>query len=61
MAECYVTAAVAGVLLLLIVIPLMMIISGDWNAIFLYILICIIVPLIHIGFSVVISGMSQEK
>ncbi|VVB62020.1 Type II secretion system (T2SS), protein F [uncultured archaeon] len=60
MAESYVTAAVAGVLLLLIVIPLMMIISGDWNATFLYILILIIIPLIHVGFSVVIRTMSQE-
>jgi len=60
MAESYVTAAVAGVLLLLIVIPLMMIISGDWNATFLYVLILIIIPLIHIGFSVVIRTMSQE-
>jgi len=59
MAESYVTAAVAGVLLLLIVIPLMMIITGDWNAMFLYILILIIVPLIHIGFAVVISGMCK--
>lgn len=59
MAESYVTAAVAGVLLLLIVIPLMMIITGDWNSTFLYILILFVVPLIHIGFSVVIRGMSQ--
>jgi flagellar protein FlaJ len=59
MAESYVTAAVAGILLLLIVIPLMMIISGDFNATFLYILIFMVVPLIHIGFSVVIRGMSQ--
>ena len=59
MAESYVTAAVAGVLLLLIVIPLMMIITGDWNAMFLYVLILLIVPLIHIGFSVVIRGMNQ--
>jgi archaeal flagellar protein FlaJ len=59
MAESYVTAAVAGVLLLLIVIPLMMIITGDWNSAFLFILILIIVPLIHIGFAVVIRGMCQ--
>jgi flagellar protein FlaJ len=59
MAESYVTAAVAGVLLLLIVIPLMMIISGAWNPTFLYILILIVVPLIHIGFAVVIRMMSQ--
>ena len=60
MAESYVTAAVAGILLLLIVIPLMMIISGNWNAIFLYVLILIVVPLIHIGFAVVIKILSQE-
>jgi len=59
MAESYVTAAVAGVLLLLIVIPLMMIISGSWNAMFLYVLILIVVPLIHIGFAVVIRILSQ--
>lgn len=57
MAESYVTAAVAGVLLLLIVIPLMMIITGDWNATFLYILVLMVVPLIHAGFAVVIRGM----
>ena len=59
MAESYVTAAVAGILLLLIVIPLMMIISGDFSPTFLYILIFMVVPLIHIGFSVVIKSMSQ--
>jgi len=57
MAESYVTAAVAGVLLLLIVIPLMMIITGDWNAMFLYVLILMVVPLIHLGFAFVIRGM----
>jgi len=60
MAESYVTAAVAGVLLLLIVIPLMMIISGQWNSIFLYVLILVVVPLIHIGFAVVIRILSQQ-
>jgi len=60
MAESYVTAAVAGILLLLIVLPLMMLISGDWNEMFLYIFILLITPLIHIGFAVVIRGMSQE-
>jgi flagellar protein FlaJ len=59
MAESYVTAAVAGVLLLLIVIPLMMIISVAWNAAFLYILILVVVPLIHVGFAVVIRMICQ--
>jgi archaeal flagellar protein FlaJ len=61
MAESYVTAAVAGVLLLFIVIPLMMIISGDTSQmILLYIMVFLIVPLIHIGFAVVIRMMSLE-
>jgi flagellar protein FlaJ len=59
MAESYVTAAVAGVLLLLIVIPLMMIISGSWNAMFLYVLILFVVPLIHVAFAVFIRLVSQ--
>ena len=60
MAESYVTAAVAGILLLLIVLPLMMLISGEWNEIFLYIFILLVAPLIHVGFAVVIRSMSQE-
>lgn len=59
MAESYVTTAVAGILLLLIVIPLMMIITNDWNSMFLYILIFMLVPMIHTGFSVVIRSMIQ--
>jgi len=58
MAEAYVTAAVAGVLLLLIVIPLMMIISGQFNEFFLYTFIFVIAPLIHMGFVVVVKSMS---
>jgi flagellar protein FlaJ len=61
MAESYVTAAVAGVLLLFIVIPIMMIISGDASQLnFLYILIFLVVPLIHLGFTYVIKSMSME-
>lgn len=61
MAESYVTAAVAGILLLFIVIPLMMIISGDASQMmFLYVLVFLVVPLIHIGFAVVIRLMSLE-
>ncbi|MDG6218514.1 MAG: type II secretion system F family protein [Candidatus Thermoplasmatota archaeon] len=61
MAESYVTAAVAGILLLFIVIPLMMIISGDTSQILLlYIMVFLIVPLVHIGFAVVIRMMSLE-
>lgn len=59
MAESYVTAAVAGILLLLIVIPLMMIISGQYNAGFLYIIIFIVVPLIHLGFAATIKIISE--
>jgi len=61
MAESYVTAAVAGILLLFIVIPLMMIISGDTSQItFLYIIVFLIVPLIHFSFGYVIRMMSME-
>jgi archaeal flagellar protein FlaJ len=61
MAESYVTAAVAGILLLFIVIPLMMIISGDSNQIsFLYLITFAIVPMIHLGFTYVIRMMSLE-
>jgi flagellar protein FlaJ len=61
MAESYVTAAVAGVLLLFIVIPIMMIISGDASQLnFLYVLIFLVVPMIHLGFSYVIRAMSME-
>jgi flagellar protein FlaJ len=59
MAESYVTAAVAGILLLLVVIPLMMIISGDYNGMFLSILIFMVVPLVHIGFAFTIKSMFQ--
>jgi flagellar protein FlaJ len=60
MAEAYVTAAVSGVLLIIIIIPLLMIISkADASQLtFMYIFIFMIIPLIHIGFSVVLSGMS---
>jgi flagellar protein FlaJ len=58
MAESYVTAAVAGILLIMIVIPLMMMISGDASQIsFLYIIVFFVVPLIHTGFAIVIKGM----
>lgn len=61
MAESYVTAAVAGILLLFIVIPLMMIISGDVSGMFfLYLLVFLIVPLIHLSFAMLIYIMFSE-
>lgn len=61
MAESYVTAAVAGILLMFIVIPVMMIISGDPGQLsFMYIIIFPIVPLIHAGFAFVIRSMTLE-
>ncbi len=61
MAESYVTAAVAGILLLFIVIPIMMIISGDASQLnFLYVLIFLVVPLIHLGFTYIIRSMAME-
>lgn len=59
-AESYVTSAVAGILLILIVIPLMMIISGDANQInTLYFLVFLIVPMIHIAFAYSVFIMSE--
>ena len=62
MAEAYVTAAVAGVLLIIIIIPLLMIISGapKGELEFMYVFVLIVVPLIHIGFTVVLSGMTAK-
>jgi flagellar protein FlaJ len=62
MAEAYVTAAVAGVLLIIIIIPLLMIIRGSdvSELTFMYVFVFLIVPLIHFGFAFVLSGMSQR-
>jgi archaeal flagellar protein FlaJ len=59
MAESYVTAAVAGILMLLIVIPLMMMISNQYNGTFLYILVFGLVPIVHLGFAGVIKIMFE--
>ena len=62
MAEAYVTAAVAGVLLIIIIIPLLMIISNAsrGDLIIIYIFAFIVIPLIHLGFAVVLSSMSER-
>jgi flagellar protein FlaJ len=62
MAEAYVTAAVAGVLLIIIIVPLLMIGSGaepeELN--FMYIFVFLLIPLIHAGFAVVLTSMSAK-
>jgi flagellar protein FlaJ len=60
MAECYVTAAVAGVLLIIIIIPLLTIISGGRDLTIMVIFTVLVIPLIHGGFAVVLSGMSAK-
>ena len=62
MAEAYVTAAVAGVLLIIIILPLLMIIrNSPVDELFIvYIFVLIVVPLIHVGFSVVLQSMSGK-
>jgi flagellar protein FlaJ len=61
MAESYVTSAVAGILLLFIVIPLMMIISGNTSQVtMLYLIVFLLVPLVHGGFAYIIKSMSME-
>jgi len=59
MAESYVTAAVAGILMLLIVIPLMMMISGNFQEMFLYMLVFFMMPMVHLGFAGIIKMMFQ--
>ena len=59
MAESYVTAAVAGMLMLLIVIPLMMMISNNYNGPFLLVLVFFVLPIVHFGFAGVIRLMFQ--
>ena len=62
MAEAYVSAAVAGILMILVVVPILMIISGAvvQQIAFMYVFILVIIPLIHIGFSVVLSSMVSK-
>ena len=62
MAECYVTAAVAGVLLISIIIPLMTIIASKppSELFIMYIIAFVLIPLIHTGFSVVLISMAQR-
>ena len=62
MAEAYVTTAVAGVLLIIIILPLLMIISkaGVEQLTFMYIFVFLVTPLIHVGFAVVLSSMSAK-
>ena len=62
MAEAYVTAAVAGVLLILIILPLLMIIShADPSQLaIIYVFSFLVVPLIHVAFAVVLSSMSSR-
>jgi flagellar protein FlaJ len=62
MAEAYVTAAVAGVLLIIIIIPLMMLISSADSSelMIIYIFAIFVIPLINIGFAVVLASMSQR-
>jgi flagellar protein FlaJ len=59
MAESYVTAAVAGMLMLLIVIPLMMLISNNYNGPFLLLIVFVVLPLVHFGFAGIIRLMFQ--
>ncbi len=61
MAEAYVTTAVAGILLIIIILPLLMIIQGEGGQIsFMYIFIFLVVPMIHSGFAYILSSMSSK-
>ena len=68
MAETYVVAAVVLPLLLLVMLPIMMMTMGsagrvggiDMNLLILYIIVFVLLPIIHIGFTVSIMGMTPE-
>jgi flagellar protein FlaJ len=62
MAEAYVTTAVAGLLLFIIILPLLMIISGAplSELQIMYIFIFMIMPLTHVGFAVFLSSLSNK-
>jgi len=62
MAEAYVSAAVAGVSLIIIIIPVLMITTGGdaGQLVFLYLFSGIIIPLIHLGFTFILSSMSMR-
>jgi len=57
MAEAYVSAAVAGILMILVVLPVMMIVSNQYDAILLYLISIVFVPIIHMAFAVILSSM----
>jgi len=61
MAEAYVTAAVAGILLIIIIIPMLTVFTGGSpdQLNFMYVFIFLIVPIINIGFAIVLSSMSE--
>jgi flagellar protein FlaJ len=59
-AESYVTAMVAGMLVLIILQSIMTLISGDSNPVFLYIIIYLIVPFGSMMFVILISSMTPE-
>lgn len=61
MAESYVTAAVAGPLMILIIIPLMAFMSsGGGQMMLMYLFVFLILPFIHMGFVVIIKSMTPE-
>jgi len=62
MAEAYVTAAVAGILLIIVIVPLLIIMSGadKSHLTFMFVFIFLIVPMIHIGFAYILYSMSTK-
>ena len=60
MAEAYVSAAVAGILMILVVIPVMMIISDQFDPLLLYLISVVLIPVVHLGFAGILSSMIQN-
>lgn len=62
MAEAYVTAAVAGVLLVIVIVPLLIIMSGAGKEqlTFMLFFIFVVVPMIHVGFAYILYSISLK-
>jgi len=60
MAEAYVTAAVAGVLLIIIILPLLMVMSNVNQMPFMYAFVFLVIPMIHIAFALFLSTSSEK-
>ncbi len=62
MAEAYVTAGVAGILLVIVIVPLLIIMSGAGkeHLTFMFFFIFVVIPMIHSAFAYVLYSISEK-